>query len=172
MTTDTLNVTTTAHSTLEPAPVNVRITISALWAAMLFVFAYVDIFSFLRSDYRADVEAGKAGAFSIDQTFLLLTTVYVVVPALMVVAVLVLRPRANRIVNLVLSTLYALTIVGAAIGEWQYYLLGTAVEIVLLAAIAYYAWTWPKVAPPAADDRPGADRPEVTAGSAREFPRP
>ena len=32
---------TNAHTTFEPSPVNVRIKISALWTAMLFVFAYV-----------------------------------------------------------------------------------------------------------------------------------
>jgi hypothetical protein len=59
---------------------------------------------------------------------------------------LVLRPRINRVVNIALSVVYALTIIGGAIGEWNYYLLGSAVEVVLLAAVAYYAWTWPKAA--------------------------
>jgi hypothetical protein len=171
MTTDTLTVTKTAPATFDPAPVSVRITISALWASMLFVFAYVDIFSLMRPDYRAEVEAGRAGGFSIDQTFLLWTTAYVVIPALMVVAVLVLRPRANRILNLALSSVYALTIVGAAIGEWQYYLLGSVVEVVLLAAIAYYAWTWPRATPSAAADRTTDARTETAAVAAGEFPR-
>jgi hypothetical protein len=34
-----------------------------------------------------------------------------------------------------------------AIREWTYYILGSAIEIALLAAIVYYAWTWPKEAP-------------------------
>jgi len=65
----------------------------------------------------------------------------------MVFGALILRPRINRIVNIGLSAVYALTIVGGAIGEWNYYLLGSAIEVVLLAAVAYYAWTWPKAAP-------------------------
>jgi hypothetical protein len=43
---------------------------------------------------------------------------------------------------------YALTIIAGAIGEWNYYILGSAVEVALLAAIVYYAWTWPRDAPP------------------------
>jgi hypothetical protein len=35
----------TAETRFEPANVNVRIKISALWTSMLFVFAYVDLFS-------------------------------------------------------------------------------------------------------------------------------
>ena len=42
------------------------------------------------------------------------------------------------------GTSYALTIVGASIGEWNYWILGSAVEVALLGAIVYYAWTWPK----------------------------
>ena len=135
---------TTAGTQLEPFPVNVRVKISALWASMMFIFAYVDLFSLYRSDVRADIAAGEIGGFTINQSFLLGTTAYVVIPALMVFGALILRPRINRGVNIALSVVYALTIVGAAIGEWNYYLLGSAIEVVLLAAVAYYAWTWPK----------------------------
>ena len=135
-----------AGTKLEAFPVNVRVKISALWASMMFIFAYVDLFSFYRADVRADIAAGEIGGFTINQSFLLGTTAYVVIPALMVFGALILRPRINRVVNIALSVVYALTIVGGAIGEWNYYLLGSAIEVVLLAAVAYYAWTWPKVA--------------------------
>ena len=35
-------------------------------------------------------------------------------------------------------------LVAGAIGEWNYYVLGSAIEVALLGAIAYYAWSWPK----------------------------
>jgi Family of unknown function (DUF6326) len=133
-----------AGTTLEPFPVNVRIKISALWTSMLFVFAYVDLFSLYRPDFRADLEAGEINGFSINRSFLLGTTVYVVIPSLMVFAATVLRPRVNRIANVALAIVYALTIIAGAIGEWSYYILGSAVEVALLAAIVYYAWTWPR----------------------------
>jgi hypothetical protein len=134
---------------LEPFTVNVRIKISALWTSMLFVFAYVDIFGLYRADVRADLEAGEISGFTVDQSFLLVTTIYVVVPSLMVVGALVLPPRVDRIANIALAIVYALTIIAGAIGEWGYYILGSAVEVALLAAIVYYAWTWPKAARPA-----------------------
>jgi hypothetical protein len=130
--------------TFEPFTVNVRIKISALWTAMLFVFAYVDLFSLYRPDFRADLEAGEVGGFTINQSFLLGTTVYVVIPGLMVFGTLVLPPRVDRIANLALSTVYALTIIAGAIDEWNYYVFGSAIEVALLAGIVYYAWTWPK----------------------------
>jgi hypothetical protein len=62
----------------------------------------------------------------------------------MVFCALILRPRLDRIANIGLATAYALTIIAGAIGEWNYYILGSAIEVALLAAIVFYAWTWPK----------------------------
>jgi hypothetical protein len=149
----------TARTGYEPAPVPVRLKIAGLWTAMLFVFAYVDVFSLYRADVRADLEAGRLGGFAVGQAFLLVTTVYVVVPALMVFLSLVLPARAARIANLVLAGAYALTIAASAIGEGNgYYLFGSAVEVALLAGIAVYAWTWPKAPDraPAGGGRPPA----------------
>ncbi len=109
---------------------------------MLCVFAYVDLFSLYRPDFRADVEAGEVGGFAVNQTFLLATTAYVVIPSLMVFCVLVLRPRLNRILNIALAIVYAVSIVAATIGEWTYYVLGSLIEATLLAAVVFYAWTW------------------------------
>ena len=84
----------------------------------------------------------------LDGEVLLAMTIYVLIPSQMVFATLVLRPGANRILNIALGSVYALTIIGAAIGEWNYYILGSVIEVGLLAAIVYYAWTWPKLARP------------------------
>ena len=139
-----------AGTELEPFNVNVRIKISALWASTLFVFAYVDLFSLYRRDFRADLEAGEVSGFKINQSFLLGTTVYVLIPSLMVFVAVVLRPRVNRIVNIALAIAYALTIIAGAIGEWGYYIFGSAIEVGLLVAIVYYVLTWPQETPSAA----------------------
>lgn len=134
----------TVEPRFEAAKVNVRIKIAALWTSMLFVFAYVDIFSLYRPDVRAALEAGQVGGLTVNQAFLAGTTAYVVIPSLMVIGALILRPQVNRVVNIALSVVYAATIVVGAIGEWTYYVLGSAIEVALLMAIVYYAWTWPK----------------------------
>lgn len=139
----------TTETRFEPFIVNVRIKISALWTSMLFVFAYVDLFSLYRPDFRADIEAGEIAGFTINEAFLLAVTAYVVIPSLMVFFSLVLRPGINRIVNVALPAIYLITIVAGTVGEWSYYILGSVIEAALLAAIVYYAWTWPKGATPA-----------------------
>jgi hypothetical protein len=50
----------TAETKFEPSHVNVRIKISALWTSMLFVFAYVDLFTLYRPDFRADARLAKS----------------------------------------------------------------------------------------------------------------
>ena len=152
MSTQAEKTPTTVGRKFEPASVNVRIKISALWAALLFVYAYVDIFGLYRPDVRADIEAGQIGGFTLSQSFLLATTIYVVIPSLMVFATLVLRPRLNRIANIALSIIYALTIIAGAIGEWNYYILASAIEVGLLACVVYYAWTWPTLGQQAVAD--------------------
>jgi hypothetical protein len=57
---------------------------------------------------------------------------------------LILQPRASRIANLALAMVYAITIIPGAVGEWNYYMLGSGIEVALLAAIVYYAWNWPR----------------------------
>ena len=142
-----------AEAKLQELSVSVRVKISALWTSMLFVFVYVDLFSFYRADFRADVEAGEISGFTINQSFLFATTAYIVIPALLVFLTLILRPGVNRIANIVFAAIYALTIVAGAVGEWNYYILGSAIEVVLLATIVYYAWTWPKEVSPTISPR-------------------
>ncbi len=158
----------TAETKFEPSNVNVRIKISALWTSMLFVFAYVDLFSLYRPDFRAEVEAGEIGGITVNQSFLLGTTVYVVIPSLMVFCALILRPRVNRIANIAVSIVYALTITAGAIGEWNYYILGSAIEAAQLAAIAYYAWNWPKRASPTSTTEEWCAHGSAQRGAPRE----
>ena len=136
--------TTASAGVLDPARVNVRHKIAALWASMLFVFVYVDLFTIYRADFRAELDADKVNGFTVGQTFLLATTAFVVLPSAMVFLTLVLPAHVARIANVVLSGVYALVIIGGAVGEWNYYVFGSIVEVVQLAAVASYAWTWPR----------------------------
>ena len=104
--------------------INPRVKIAALWASMLFVFVYVDLFSLYRADVRADIEAGKMSASRSVKAILLGVIVYVALPSLMLFLSLVLPVKVTRMANIVLAVLYALTIAGSAVGEWNYFILG------------------------------------------------
>lgn len=101
----------------EVGPVDVRLRLSALWIAMLFIFAYVDIFSLYWPNVRADLANDKPGVFDVNRAFLFGTTLYIVVPSLMVYLSLVMARRLGRIVNMTAAAVSAMTIAGGAVGE-------------------------------------------------------
>jgi hypothetical protein len=110
------------------------------------LFAYVDIFGLYRADVLDAALDGRIAttSFTVDQLFLTSTLIYILPPILMVVLSLLLRPRVNRTVNIVVSILYAISIIVSCIGEtWAYYFLGSLVEVILLVAVARVAWKWP-----------------------------
>jgi hypothetical protein len=142
-----VNTIRTADQTsdLHDPKVDEKVVLSGLWMSMLFVFAYVDIFDFFRADVINGALAGTVAntGFEIDQTLLTLMTVYILIPSLMVVMSLLAPAKANRVANIIVSLLYAASIVVTVIGEtWAYYVLGSVVEVVLLLAIARVASTW------------------------------
>lgn len=128
----------------QSSRIDVRLRISALWIAVLFIFAYVDLFSLYRPDVRADLDNAKLSGFDVNQAFLLFTTLYIIIPSLMVYLTLVMPRHLNRIVNITAAGLYGLTIIGGAVGEWNYFLLGSLVEAILLAVVVHHSWTWPE----------------------------
>lgn len=125
--------------------VNVKIKLSALWIVIMFLYAYVDIFSLFKPGSIEGIIAGKMFIFQIDQIFLFLTTLYIVIPSLMIFLSLVLKPKVNRWINIVVSIFYFVTMLGACIGEtWSFYIFGTIIESLLLFFIIWYAWKWPR----------------------------
>jgi hypothetical protein len=130
---------------LEDAKINVKFKISALWIAVMFLYAYVDIFSLMKPGIIEGIMAGKMFVFQISQLFLFLTTLYITIPSLMIFLSLVLKPKINRWTNISVSIIYLVTMLGACIGEtWGFYILGTIIESLLLFIIIWYAWKWPE----------------------------
>jgi len=137
-------VSTTSSSTFEGVRVGVRPKISALWIAMLVLFAYGDIFGFFKPGQIEEVMSGEISGIEITQGFLFAISVYIAIASVMIFLTLVLKPAVVRWTNIVLAILYIVSIVAAAIGEDAYYLFLSAVEIAMLLLIVRYAWTWPR----------------------------
>ncbi len=95
---------------LEDVRIDVRLKISALWIALLFLFAYGDIFGFFRPGIIEEVIAGEISGIQITQIFLLGVSVYIAIASLMVFLTLVLKPRVSRWTNIVLPILYIVSI--------------------------------------------------------------
>lgn len=116
-----------------------RIKISALWASVAMLFAFVDLFSLYRADTLEDLQEGTLYIFDVSQTFLLAAVLYIALACLMVFFTLLMRPRLNRIVNMSLASFYVITTLGSAVGEMWYYVLGSVLEAILLGTVFVYA---------------------------------
>ena len=138
-------MSTSSTSAFEELRIGVRLKISALWVAMLILFAYGDIFGFFKPGQIEEVMSGEISGIEITEGFLFAVSVYVAIASVMTFLTLVLRPPLCRWINIVLAILYVASIVAAAVGETDaYYLLLSAAEIALLLLIVLYAWTWPR----------------------------
>ena len=119
-----------------------RLIVSSLWMATMIAVVFVDLFSLYRADVRAQIESGSIYVFDISPGFLLGVIIYVLIPTLMIPLTLVLPRRANRVTNIIVGSLFLITVIGGAVGEWSYYVLASAIEVVLLLAIVRIALRW------------------------------
>ena len=130
---------------LEDVKVNIKIKLSILWATLMFIFIYVDIFRFFQPGELENILAGKVWIFEITQTWALSAMVMMTIPSLMVLLSLTLKAKVNRWINIIMGILHIAIAIGNVIGEtWAYYIFGGVVEVVLISLIVWYAWTWPK----------------------------
>ena len=138
-------------TTLEDQRIPVRAKLAAAWTSFMFLYVYVDILAFFRPGVIDDILAGIVYKFDITQTFATTALTLMAIPILMIVLSMTLPARASRIMNLIVAALYVpVTVFNAAGGTWLFfYGLGIVLELILLALIVRYAWTWPRTAPPA-----------------------
>jgi hypothetical protein len=127
----------------EDVQVGVRLKIASLWIAVLFLFAYGDIFGFFAPGHLEEIRGGRISGMEITQTFLLAVSVYIAIASAMVFLTLVLRPSVNRWVNMVLAALYIVSIAASMFGEDAYFVFLSVMEIAMLALVIRYAWSWP-----------------------------
>jgi hypothetical protein len=129
---------------LEDVKINIKIKLSALWATVMFIYLYVDVFGFFKPGIIEDAISGKVWEFQITQVWLLGVIILMTIPSLMVFLSLVLPVKANRWTNIIVGILYIVVTLGMTIGEsYAFYIFGSIVETVLLLLIVVYAWKWP-----------------------------
>ena len=141
-----------SRSALEDRRLPVQAKLAAAWTSVMFLYAYVDIIAFFKPGVIDDILAGKVWEFDVSQTLLTTFLALMAIPILMVVLSMTLPARANRITNLIVASVQVPYAAFNVLGEsWTYfYGLGVVLEVILLALILRYAWTWPRrTAPPA-----------------------
>jgi len=135
--------------TLENFTINVKLKLSALWIAVMFIYVYADIKVFFQPGIIDDIRSGEIAGMEINQMFLLCSAIVMAIPSLMIFLSLFLKPRFNRAINMVLGIVYTLLIISTYLlkreGDiWAYYVLYNTIEIILTIMIVWHAFNWQK----------------------------
>jgi Family of unknown function (DUF6326) len=138
-------------TTLENLRIPVQAKLAAAWTSFMFLCVYVDIIAFFKPGTIDEILVGKIWEFDVSQTLLTTFLALMAIPIFMVVLSMTLPARANRITNLIVASVQVpYTAFNMAGESWTYfYGLGFALEVIVLALILRYAWTWPRTAPSA-----------------------
>ncbi|MFH6961796.1 DUF6326 family protein [Flavobacterium plurextorum] len=133
-------------SDFEDFKVNIKIKLSALWTSVMFCYIYGDYFSLYVPKKVEDFISGETLLDSPLKLFL--AAVLMTVPALMIFASIVLKPRINRWLNIVFGIFYTaimLLIAFTSIAPWwSFYVFLALVESILTSIIVYNAVKWPR----------------------------
>jgi len=132
---------------LEDRKVNVKVKLALLWVALMFFYIYNDIFSLFQPGHVADLVEGQLEGVQFTQPVLFGAAILMAFPSFMVLMSLILKARANRLVNMVIGILHVLVLIGTQfIGEgetWYYWRFYELLEALFLALIIWTAWKWP-----------------------------
>jgi hypothetical protein len=123
--------------------------LSALWVFVTVNYIYCDVLALMDHAYLRQVLSGTVGGMHMTQGFLLAASILMEIPMAMILLSWVLRPRPNRIANLVAGSVMTVVQLGTLFGGTSptaSYVFFSAVEIATTAFIVWYAWTWPRAA--------------------------
>jgi hypothetical protein len=132
--------------TLQDDKVNVKIILSALWVAVMFIYVYADIKTLFQPEIPEQIISGIVGGMTINQTFLFAAALLMSIPPIMILLSLILKPSINRWVNIIVSFLHILLIIITRFvpGKiWYYYIYYQSIEAIFHSLIIWYAWRWP-----------------------------
>lgn len=129
---------------LDDLKIHVKLKLSALWAALMFCYIYGDYFGLYVPGQLKGMLAGQGPIGPVSQRTLVATSVLLVVPGIMVFLSLVLAPKIDRWVNIVLGAFYIAVMLVTMPGAWSFYILLGIIEIAIGLLTIWYAWTWPR----------------------------
>ncbi len=122
---------------LENQKVNINIKLAALWASATFCYLYGDYFELYTPDKVNSLITGENVLDSPNK--LLIASIILAIPSIMVGASIILKPKINRILNIIFGTLFTLMMVFIGIvstNEWYlFYVFLAFLESIITALI-------------------------------------
>jgi hypothetical protein len=129
---------------LDDPNIPARVKLAAMWCSLMFFYIYGDYFELYQPGKLPAMLGGNSAVGPVTQGSLLGISAVMWLPSLMPVLVLVLPAPVSRWLSIVVAMLYALIVVLAIRGSWNYYMIYGAIELLLSARIIWSAWQWPR----------------------------
>ena len=164
-----MTIRTNTPNLLDNPPIPVQAKLAAAWTSFMFLYVYVDILAFYKPGVVDDILVGVVWEFDITQTWAITALTLLAIPIFMVVLSMTLPARANRITNLIVASVQVPFAAFNAVGQmgepWMYfYVLGVALEVIVLAIILRSASTWPRTPSPSMPDLAEPNRAQIQMG--------
>ena len=123
---------------------DVKIKLSALWVAVALCELNQGIWGLHMPGSIEEIIAGEVTGIPITQEWLLGVVILMIIPSVMVFLSLILKPKANRWVNIILGIVYTgFMLFTMLLPEvWAHYIFLGIAEAVFTALIVWYAWKW------------------------------
>ena len=143
-----MSVKSTASKSLTKYNVNIKIKLAALWTALMFLYIYADFFQLMTPKKLEKMIDLQTPMGPTSPEILVIFSVILIIPALMIIISILLKPQINKWLNILIAFVYAgisiLIIVSGINNEWQtFFVIFNFVEILVFAMIISQAWKWP-----------------------------
>jgi Family of unknown function (DUF6326) len=129
---------------LTDTKVHVKLKLSALWASVMFCYVYGDYFNMYTPGKLDAMAAGNIGVGPATDGVLLGVAIMMAIPSVMIFLSLVLHPKVNRPINVVLGLVYSVILGLTMFGAPLFYIFLGILEIALTLLVTWFAWTWPR----------------------------
>jgi len=131
---------------LENIEVNIKIKLASLWVSVTFCYLYGDYFELYTPGKVNSLITGENVLDS--PTKLLIASIILAISSIMVGASILLKPKINRVLNILFGSLFTLMMLFIGINsmtEWySFYVFLAFLESIITFLIVWYAWKWPK----------------------------
>ena len=126
--------------------INIKIKLAALWTSATFCYLYGDYFELYTPEKVDSLISGENVLNT--PTTLFIASLIMVIPPLMIVLSISLKPLINKWLNIVFGSIFSIMMVLIAVGSltpwYSFYVFLAIVESILTALIVWSAYKWPK----------------------------
>lgn len=133
-------------SVFEDFKINTKLKLAAIWTSVMFCYVYGDYFSLYVPKKVEDFISGETLLDSPVKLFF--AAILMTIPALMIFASVVLKPKINRLLNMIFGIIYTLIMLLIAFTTiapwWSFYVFLALIESMLTSILFWTAYKWPR----------------------------